>query len=147
MKIHISYFFSLSKVKNKIFRFHRYIWCTFFFINENVKIKTQIYNFSLMIKNDRIITLYKNFIRVTIHHGWKAGKLYHDVKNEMELNKIVFSVSNESSTKESFICYITTAQVHSTKPELRFRAGWNHARGMSEIRDGENLSDNDPGWK
>ena len=40
-----------------------------------------------MIKNDQIITLYKNFFRVTIHHGWKAGKLYYDVKNEMEIEK------------------------------------------------------------
>ena len=34
--------------------------------------------------------LYKNFIRVTILHSWKAGKLYYDKKKEMELNKIVF---------------------------------------------------------
>ena len=40
-KIHISYFFSVSKVVNKICRFRRYIWCTFsFFINKNAKIKT-----------------------------------------------------------------------------------------------------------
>ena len=34
---------------------------------------------------------------------------------------------------------IATAQLHSTKPELRFCAGSNPARGMSEIRDGEDL--------
>ena len=56
-KILISHFFSVSKVMNKIFRFCCYIWCTFaFYIT---KIKTQIYNFSLMINNDRIIMLYK----------------------------------------------------------------------------------------
>ena len=33
----------------------------------------------------------------------------------------------------------TTAQLHSTNPELRFCAGSNSGRGMSEIRDGENL--------
>ena len=33
-----------------------------------------------MINNDRIIG-------VTIHHGWKAGKLYYDVKKEMENEK------------------------------------------------------------
>ena len=32
---------------------------------------------------------------------------------------------------------ITTAQLHSTKPELRFWAGLNPACGVSEIRDGE----------
>ena len=40
-KIHSSYLFSVSKVKNNIFRFCHYIWCTFyFFINKNAKIKT-----------------------------------------------------------------------------------------------------------
>ena len=37
------------------------------------------------------------------------------------------------------VAVITTAQLHSTKPELRFCAGSNPARGMSEIRDGEDL--------
>ena len=40
-----------------------------------------------MINSDPIITLYKNFICVTICHGWKAGKLYYDVKKEMENEK------------------------------------------------------------
>ena len=35
--------------------------------------------------------------------------------------------------------YHTTVQLHLTKPELRFCAGLNPARGVSEIRDGENL--------
>ena len=34
---------------------------------------------------------------------------------------------------------ITTAKLHSTKPELRFCAGSNPARGGLEIRDGEDL--------
>ena len=34
---------------------------------------------------------------------------------------------------------VATAQLHSTKSELRFCAGSNPARGVSEIRDGENL--------
>ena len=34
---------------------------------------------------------------------------------------------------------ITTAQLHSTKSELRFCAGANPAHGLSEIRDGEDL--------
>ena len=33
----------------------------------------------------------------------------------------------------------TTAQLHSTKPELRFCAGSNPACSVSEIRDGEDL--------
>ena len=34
---------------------------------------------------------------------------------------------------------ITTAQLYSPKPELRFCAGSNPARGVSEVRDGEDL--------
>ena len=37
------------------------------------------------------------------------------------------------------VVVITTAQFHSTKPEPRFCAGSNPARGVSEIRDGEDL--------
>ena len=37
------------------------------------------------------------------------------------------------------VAIITTAQLNSTKPELRFCAGSNPARGVSEIRDGEDL--------
>ena len=53
----------------------------------------------------------------------------------------------ESDTVICYICakhnrnvvVITTAQLHSTKPELRFCAGSNPAREVSEIRDGEDL--------
>ena len=37
------------------------------------------------------------------------------------------------------VVVITTIQLHSTKPELRFGACSNPARGVSEIRAGENL--------
>ena len=37
------------------------------------------------------------------------------------------------------VVVITTAQLHSTKPELRFWADSNPARGVSEIRDDEDL--------
>ena len=37
------------------------------------------------------------------------------------------------------VVVITTAQLHSTKPELRFCAVSNPACGVPEIRDGENL--------
>ena len=38
------------------------------------------------------------------------------------------------------VVVITTAQLHSTKPELRICAGSNHALGGLEIRDGEDLN-------
>ena len=37
------------------------------------------------------------------------------------------------------VVVITTAQLHSTKPELRFCAGSNTASSVLEIRDGEDL--------
>ena len=37
------------------------------------------------------------------------------------------------------IVVITTAQLHSNKPELKFCAGSKPARGVPEIRDGEDL--------
>ena len=37
------------------------------------------------------------------------------------------------------VVVITTAQLHSTKPELRFCAGSNPARNVWEFRDGEDL--------
>ena len=37
------------------------------------------------------------------------------------------------------VVVISTAQLHSTKPELRFCAGSNPAGGVSEIHDGEDL--------
>ena len=37
------------------------------------------------------------------------------------------------------VVVITTAQLHSTKPELRFCAGSNPARGVPENRNGEDL--------
>ena len=37
------------------------------------------------------------------------------------------------------VVVIATAQVHSTKPELRFCTGSNPARSVLEIRDGEDL--------
>ena len=43
------------------------------------------------------------------------------------------------STWRSGVVVITTTQLHSTKPEPRFRAGSSPARGVSEIRDGEDL--------
>ena len=52
------------------------------------------------------------------------------------------SVSPPSPLQNDWRCgavVITTAQLHSSKPELRFCTGSNPARGVSEIRDGEDL--------
>ena len=41
--------------------------------------------------------------------------------------------------KRHGVVVITTAQLHSTKPELRFCTGSNPAHDMSEIHDGDDL--------
>ena len=46
---------------------------------------------------------------------------------------------DDDETWRLAIVVITTAQLHSTKPELRFCKGSMPARGVSEIRDGEDL--------
>ena len=60
----------------------------------------------------------------------------------------VYSKPSQKSKMEHFakkaknsrgVVVIATAQLHSTKPELRFRADSNPARGISEIRDCEDL--------
>ena len=61
-----------------------------------------------------------------------------------------FKPQNPNQTTKSFNCktqaqkrrsvvFITAAQLHSSKPEIRFCAGSNSARGVSEIHDGEDL--------
>ena len=53
--------------------------------------------------------------------------------------KYLWSSYPFSKVKIKFVVVITTAQLHSTKPELRFCAEPNPAHGVSEIRDGEDL--------
>ena len=60
---------------------------------------------------------------------WICNQVYIKLKRNMFLCK----------THYRGVVVITTAQLHSTKPELRFCAGSNPARGVSEIRDGEDL--------
>ena len=48
-------------------------------------------------------------------------------------------VNDRTSGDVVYLVVITTAQLHSTKSELRFCAGSNPACGVSEICDSENL--------
>ena len=50
-----------------------------------------------------------------------------------------FSIYNLKNLWCRGVVVITTAQLHSTKPEPRLYAGSNPARGVSEIPDGEDL--------
>ena len=53
------------------------------------------------------------------------------------LAKLVASTT--PSYNSGYVVVITTAQIHSTKPELRFCRDSNLACAVSEIRDGEDL--------
>ena len=48
-------------------------------------------------------------------------------------------MKNKTVNETTGVVVITTAQLHSTKPELRFYAGVNRACGVSEISDGEDV--------
>ena len=57
------------------------------------------------------------------------------------MNKLFINTAKNSwkQTWRRGVVVITTAQLHSIKPELRLYAGSNPARSVSEIRDGEDL--------
>ena len=62
----------------------------------------------------------------------------HEVKNSInELFELSYNLIEKIVVP--WLVVITTAQLHSTKPKLRFCAGSNPARCMSEIRNGEDL--------
>ena len=69
----------------------------------------------------------------------RLPSLFH-IKHEYQESLIQGRITiNRPRTKTSALVVITTAQVHSTKLELRFCAGSNPTQGVSEIRDGEDL--------
>ena len=51
----------------------------------------------------------------------------------------IYIIEEVNSLWRRGVVVITTAQLHSTKPELNFCAGSNPARAVSKIRDGEDL--------
>ena len=73
----------------------------------------------------------------------KFLKIYFDEKGVFYIltafSSLTESVSINFEHKNFKSLVITTAQLHSTKPDLTFCAGSNPARGVSEIRDGEDL--------
>ena len=70
--------------------------------------------------------------RLEAKKNWnKDGKALLKLMNNAVYVKITKNLRNRID--------ITNAKLHSTKPELRFCAGSNLARGMSEIRDDEDL--------
>ena len=73
---------------------------------------------------------------ITLNHcQLKVRKSFKSIVNCSKL-EILFKSEKRYQT---FSVFITTSQVHSTKPELRFLTGSNAAHGVSEIRSGEGL--------
>ena len=74
------------------------------------------------------------------HYGRLSPRNTKNIKIvPLSLAKYSASLFKLPYTTQSCVVVITTAQLHSTNPELRFCAGSNPARGVSEIRDGEDL--------
>ena len=77
----------------------------------------------------------------------KADKKLKALLRGLNISHFHFRVSSTLSNQVDIsgvmwcrgVVVITTAQLHLNKPELRFCAGSNPARGVSEIRDGEDL--------
>ena len=65
--------------------------------------------------------------------------IFKRVLNTPLIMKIVFSDLGNSCTNYRYCTTNTTAQLHSSKPELRYSAGSNPASAVSEICDGEDL--------
>ena len=69
---------------------------------------------------------------------FKAIKLPIHEKDYAEIEKQI-NVSINVFSGYRGVVIVTAAKLHSTKPELRFCAGSNPARSLSEFRDGEDL--------
>ena len=69
---------------------------------------------------------------------FERKKRFFQLTEDTKLNILTTAILKHS-VKQIESSSITTPQLHSTKPELRFCAGSNPARNVSEIRDGEDL--------
>ena len=83
--------------------------------------------FSVMLPNSSVLFHLKRYML------WTKGAHQSTVFQIFDWSKV------HSIPRRRGVVVITTAQLHSTKPEIRFCAGSNPARGVSEIRDGEDL--------
>ena len=67
----------------------------------------------------------------------------HQVNSRKSAGRLILSIYRRQWRRG--VVVITIAQLHSTKPELRFCAGSNPARGVSRFAM-VRISDNGPGW-
>ena len=84
--------------------------------------------------------LYYFFIILLVMENPRSqeGKIFKDTRNLFRLTKEIKGIKDILRECRGIVD-ITAAQFHSTKPEFRFCAGSNPARGMQEIYDGEDL--------
>ena len=82
-----------------------------------------------------LIKCQKNMNRLLKNSFSKGSQRFHF----LELIKRRGVVVNKTLIKRRGVVVITTAQLHPTNPELRFCADSNPARGVSEIRNCEDL--------
>ena len=71
--------------------------------------------------------------------SFSNARLLSSILKENRRNVKKQPLRNVCTTRRRGVVVITTAELHSTKPELRFCAGSNPVRGVSEIRNGEDL--------
>ena len=90
--------------------------------------------YSLIYSHLQSCSLYQSSLK-TVRYVFSH---HYDLKAANSLLKSVPSKASSSMWPRSVVV-ITTAQIHLTKSELRFYAGSNSARGLSEICNGENL--------
>ena len=77
---------------------------------------------------DCIIRLIFAFLQSSYHQWWRVSASVYEPQQNLD-----------QATWRRSVVVITTAQLHSTKPELRFCAGSNSARCVSDICDDEDL--------
>ena len=117
-----------------------------FYRHETVKLHDKI-----IIKNCFFISISINFDLPSIFNNWFTfSSDSHRYETSCSLKRFLKVNNantkkyrrNKSLLKKRFlrgVVVITTAKLHSTKPELTFCVGLDTARGVSEIRDGEDL--------
>ena len=88
-----------------------------------------LYDFNNKDKNKQLVNVIKSGL---IDFKNETKKMSEDVNKTKKPHKIV-------NIFEKTLKFNEQKQLHSTKPELRFCAGSNLARGVLEIRDGEDL--------
>ena len=97
----------------------------------------------IKISSNNIVAVYhRNFLKVKFRTNSMFGRSPNFLTDNQQMHHLIILFSESLPLKKVehlTIVVITTAQLHSTKPELKFCLGSHPARGVSEIRDGADL--------